>query len=123
LATKQGLPKHVQEELIKLGMEHIISALQPDQPDPKPDDEAKCAICLQELESCRAGFKNVVFTPCGHPFHPQCINRLQKKECPVCRASLTENEIHALHAEAQVAVDREIERDNEAFEAVQHENV
>ncbi len=94
-------------------MGHIRSAMTQNQPDiPIPDDVEKCSICLEELETCRAGFKNVVFTHCGHPFHPNCIGRLQSSECPVCRQSLSEAQIVNLREAAQNAAIVEDEIDD-----------
>lgn len=53
----------------------------------------KCAICMDELEPCRGGYKNAIFISCGHPFHPNCIKQIQKNECPVCRVSLSGEEM------------------------------
>jgi hypothetical protein len=43
-----------------------------------------CTICFSPIEDAR----EAVVTPCGHPFHYQCLRRAQEKEyyaCPTCR--------------------------------------
>jgi hypothetical protein len=120
LAAQQGLPADIKNELIRLGMGHIRSVMiqnPPAIPDiPISDDAVKCPICLGELETCRAGFKNVIFTPCGHPFHPHCIGRIKNNECPVCRSSLSEAE---LQDRVRLSAEAEEERDNlDNFNAV-----
>ena len=110
-ATQQGLPAEIKTELIQLGMGHIRSAMKQNQPDiPISGDKVNCAICLEELETCRMGYKNVTFTPCGHPFHPNCISRLLDNKCPVCREGLSDVVLDNMREGAQnfVQADEEI---------------
>ncbi len=121
MAAQQGLSEAIKTELINLGIGQLRSVMNQPPPNLAPEPEipeieeekTKCAICLEELETCATGFKNVIFTPCGHPFHPHCINRLQgEKACPVCRTSLGDDDIDNLQEAARNAVDAEDARDN-----------
>lgn len=47
-------------------------------------DDDSCCICLNPL------VEGLAVTPCGHVFHKACINRCEKRECPICRTSLRE---------------------------------
>jgi hypothetical protein len=44
-----------------------------------------CAICLCEIEKDDKDTGLV----CGHRFHVDCLNQVEKAECPVCRAPLS----------------------------------
>jgi hypothetical protein len=115
-AKQQGFPTEIKKELIKLGMGHLRSVMTQNQPDLPISEIVKCPICLCELETCRMGYKNVIFTPSGHPFHPSCMRNLTKNECPVCRRSLSDAEMDNLQEGAQNAVEAAEERDNLAFD-------
>ena len=50
----------------------------------KEKKEEKCSICLSDLDKDQ----DVWELPCGHIFHPPCIEKLLKEydyKCPVCR--------------------------------------
>ncbi len=74
-----------------------------------PAPYKSCNICREKLQECREGFKNVIFAPCGHLFHPSCIQRLiqhcnnMSPTCPTCRAPLHADPYHDLQ-EAQNAI-------------------
>jgi hypothetical protein len=85
LSTNAALPSQMQDELRKLGMTEMRAMF--------PAPYESCNICREELQACREGFKNVIFAPCGHPFHPSCIQRLiqhnnMNPTCPTCREPL-----------------------------------
>ena len=49
------------------------------------DNHDDCSICLRAIN------KGLVkTTPCGHCFHPKCLNKWteMKPTCPVCRAAV-----------------------------------
>lgn len=48
----------------------------------------ECVICMSEVEIRRPRARMV--TPCGHIFHPHCLQRWMdvKMECPTCRQML-----------------------------------
>ena len=49
----------------------------------------ECVVCMAELDPNDR--KNTVVTPCGHLFHPQCLQQwidFGKMECPLCRREL-----------------------------------
>jgi hypothetical protein len=52
-------------------------------------DESDCAICLATLST--PGTTPCELHPCGHVFHPVCIQTWfsTKDACPVCRATVT----------------------------------
>jgi hypothetical protein len=47
-----------------------------------------CSICLCEIEE-----KEGSLLVCGHKFHTDCLQRVEKAECPVCRAPLESEDI------------------------------
>lgn len=51
-----------------------------------------CPICISEICACKGKRKLVKETPCGHCFHPTCLNRWLRKHdtCPMCRTTLVE---------------------------------
>jgi hypothetical protein len=51
------------------------------------DDEALCSICISALV---AGEKVKVLPPCGHCFHPDCVDAWLRSHpsCPLCRRLL-----------------------------------
>lgn len=46
------------------------------------EDDITCSICVDPLTA------GLVALPCGHVFHKRCIDRCEKRECPLCRKSL-----------------------------------
>ncbi len=50
------------------------------------DDECMCSICWDSF--CATGER--VLTPCGHPFHEECLARWGRlnRTCPYCRGDL-----------------------------------
>ena len=48
----------------------------------KIKNDNKCAICLEPLMDIDNVF---IRLPCGHGFHKECIQKLDKKECPICK--------------------------------------
>ena len=52
------------------------------------DAGVECVICMTPVDAGRA--KTRMVTPCGHFFHPGCLQRWMdiKLECPTCRQSL-----------------------------------
>jgi SNF2 family DNA or RNA helicase len=61
-------------------------------PQLKNSEEDNCSICLNE-------FTNKIVTECGHFFCKECIIsciNMSKKECPMCRDTLTKNKIHPI---------------------------
>jgi hypothetical protein len=54
---------------------------------PGGDDEALCSICISALV---AGEKVKVLPPCGHCFHPDCVDAWLRSHpsCPLCRRLL-----------------------------------
>lgn len=54
------------------------------------DEEEKCMICLEEYEDC----EDLARLNCGHDYHFSCIKKwlLIKNACPICKASVTEEE-------------------------------
>lgn len=49
----------------------------------------ECVVCMADLDP--KDRKNTVVTPCGHLFHPQCLQQwidFGKMECPLCRREL-----------------------------------
>lgn len=48
----------------------------------------ECVICMNVVDVATAGARMV--TPCGHVFHPHCLQRWMdvKLECPTCRRAL-----------------------------------
>ncbi|EAX87377.1 hypothetical protein TVAG_024430 [Trichomonas vaginalis G3] len=47
---------------------------------------SECAICMCNIEDGEP----TMMTPCGHPFHSQCLERWMQEQlvCPICRAPL-----------------------------------
>jgi hypothetical protein len=47
----------------------------------------ECAICLVEMkgEGCRGRIR---LSGCGHFFHKECLEKMQKPVCPLCRAAI-----------------------------------
>lgn len=45
-----------------------------------------CSICLEEVEE-----KDDCYLSCGHGHHVDCIKKLVKNECPICRSVLKFN--------------------------------
>ncbi len=76
-----------------------------------PDQNESCPICLKEFKDITAGveasdtIKNIVSkmklnnkiveTVCGHAFHSTCLAEWSviKKECPICRSKLFDEEL------------------------------
>ncbi len=115
-ATQQGLPAELKNELFQLGIGQIRSVMKHNQPDiPISDDKVTCAICMEDLEVCHMGYKNAIFTPCGHPFHPNCISRILDNKCPVCREGLSNADMDNMREGAQNLVEAEEERDDINF--------
>ncbi len=62
-----------------------------------------CSVCHEDFEFNRARqtYVNVIFTPCQHGFHPECLgehrrsqsirNPDQPSSCPICRAVLPQH--------------------------------
>ena len=52
------------------------------------DAGVECVICMTPVDAGRAKARMV--TPCGHFFHPGCLQRWMdiKLECPTCRQQL-----------------------------------
>lgn len=48
----------------------------------------KCSICLEDYD--HEGKENIVFMPCSHIYHKDCIIEwlLKSRYCPLCRYSL-----------------------------------
>ena len=68
-------------------------AAQGAEPEPVGDVETgdagvECVICMTPVDAGRA--KTRMVTPCGHFFHPGCLQRWMdiKMECPTCRQPL-----------------------------------
>lgn len=55
----------------------------------KYDGEENCSICFEKMKSGRQKM-----LPCGHFYHPACINKWKKTSCPLCRASYKYTMIH-----------------------------
>jgi len=55
------------------------------------DDECMCSICWDSF--CATGER--VLTPCGHPFHEECLARWGRlnRTCPYCRGDLWGGEL------------------------------
>lgn len=47
----------------------------------------ECSICCEEINM----LENVPLE-CGHIFHINCLYKITKKECPLCKKSLTDKE-------------------------------
>lgn len=54
-------------------------------PTNKIDDS--CAVCLEKMEN------DLVFTPCSHTFHHDCLSEAIKHnpKCPLCRTNFSTN--------------------------------
>lgn len=65
--------------------------------------KAVCSICISALE---AGEKVKVLPPCGHCFHPDCVDAWLKSQpsCPLCRCLLLATAAAAAKADANDAV-------------------
>jgi hypothetical protein len=52
----------------------------------KPPPHTECSVCLDEIEENQA----FLTTPCGHPFHDECLRRWMDEhaDCPFCRNAL-----------------------------------
>ena len=66
-------------------------------------DHKVCCICLQEYD-----FNSMVrLTPCKHCIHAECLDKwcLKTLNCPMCRASLSQENIAKLRQERAQSVD------------------
>jgi hypothetical protein len=87
---------NMRDEIVAMGMGKIRALWKVKEP------ENKCPICLNILEEGPIGFLNVVFTKCGHPFHPCCMRRFMaapgtghggSHPCPSCREPLLDDDM------------------------------
>lgn len=46
-----------------------------------------CSICLDELKN------NKVVLNCKHSFHLECLLKLEKRNCPLCREEIINKEL------------------------------
>lgn len=91
-----------------------------------PIDVIDCPICLDVI-GCNEDSGLV----CGHRFHIECINKLEKSQCPVCRVPLEVkqssnvnlNKIKIKEEEEKIkAVNKEIADDEEYARRLQDDN-
>lgn len=65
-----SIPTHVKEWLVDLSR--------------KANEFFECSICLEEIGKEKIS----MITKCGHLFHTECINAVEKNECPECRQKI-----------------------------------
>lgn len=73
----------------------IITVLEsPPRPAPAVMSTINCAICMDKV-----GAKELASTVCGHVFCIDCITQSMKtlKNCPTCRKSLRQTQVHRLY--------------------------
>jgi len=43
----------------------------------------KCSICFGSIR------KSIIITPCNHAFHLDCIKKVKRPFCPLCKRNIT----------------------------------
>ena len=79
----QDVSIDIKRDSIYRGVAHSYRELHPYRKKKNPNAKCKgqCSICLESIHG------RLHRLPCGHIFHKECISKLTKHECPLCRQS------------------------------------
>eukprot|EP00834_Sanchytrium_tribonematis_P002322 NODE_70_length_24940_cov_0.663138.p5 type:complete len:445 gc:universal NODE_70_length_24940_cov_0.663138:18823-20157(+) len=95
-----------EQEIIKLGNEYYFAQMLKNPGSTlqsiRNDEYFDCPICLQPNG-------NFIYTKCNHKFHKSCLNKIIKKECPMCKNKDYIKEYHISETFHRLANDLEIE--------------
>ncbi|KAM0874867.1 hypothetical protein ACQ4PT_037149 [Festuca glaucescens] len=99
LAASRARDKGVDPELLRLLPITVYRAAAPT--GSAAEDRVECAVCLSELQD---GEVARFLPPCGHGFHPRCVDKwlASHSTCPLCRVTVAKPgaSLHALTSTA-----------------------